>query len=111
MLPGQVEPIEVSSPAVSIPIATEECPVCLEEIGGDAETTICGHSYHRGCLNQWLQSARTCPVCRKTLVDPVEIPTLSYPSYVTEGCRVCASSCGCFLAFAMLMYLIFRIPR
>lgn len=59
--------------------------MCLEEFGSDTET------YHRACLNQWLQAARTCLVCRKTLVAQVEIPTLSYPSYVREGSRVAAA--------------------
>jgi hypothetical protein len=42
------------------------CPICLDPF--DAEQGIsqtpCNHVYHKNCLNGWLQTSRTCPLCR-----------------------------------------------
>ena len=43
----------------------------------------CGHTYHASCVEGWLASHRTCPVCRATVVRPWErAPT---PAPPTEG--------------------------
>ena len=56
----------------------ETCPVCLDEFedgAQDAKTkciTTCGHSFHKGCLQQVVTTANAdgqlkCPMCRKKL--------------------------------------------
>ena len=63
------------------------CPICLEplaetnpedpsedlredlreELTEEPHTAIklkCGHVFHRGCLQEWLQKNMTCPICR-----------------------------------------------
>jgi len=50
------------------PGCDERCPVCLDDYQADDELlkiTDCSHWFHRGCLEQWLGGANTCPVCRK----------------------------------------------
>lgn len=50
------------------PGCDERCPVCLDDYQPDDELlkiTDCSHWFHRGCLEQWLSNANTCPVCRK----------------------------------------------
>jgi len=50
------------------PGSDERCPVCLDDYQADDELlkiTDCSHWFHRGCLEQWLGGANTCPVCRK----------------------------------------------
>jgi len=50
------------------PGCDERCPVCLDDYHADDELlkiTDCSHWFHRGCLEQWLGGANTCPVCRK----------------------------------------------
>jgi hypothetical protein len=32
--------------------------------------TECGHIFHGGCIDKWLEEKTTCPVCRNT-VDKV----------------------------------------
>ncbi|KAF9787982.1 hypothetical protein BJ322DRAFT_1046327 [Thelephora terrestris] len=50
------------------PGCDERCPVCLDDyqVHDDLlKITDCTHWFHRGCLEQWLSNANTCPVCRK----------------------------------------------
>ncbi|KAL3102720.1 hypothetical protein niasHS_001282 [Heterodera schachtii] len=32
------------------------------------------HSYHRKCIDQWLQESKRCPVCRREVKMPDELP-------------------------------------
>ncbi|GLT94982.1 hypothetical protein SLE2022_126890 [Rubroshorea leprosula] len=58
-----------------------ECAVCLSEFE-DHETLRlipkCDHVFHSDCIDEWLASHTTCPVCRANLVpqpgDPVPQP-------------------------------------
>ncbi|KAM0827633.1 hypothetical protein ACQ4PT_068052 [Festuca glaucescens] len=44
-----------------------ECAVCIETLRG-GETArrlpVCAHTFHVGCIDMWLDSHATCPVCR-----------------------------------------------
>ncbi|PKI45256.1 hypothetical protein CRG98_034336 [Punica granatum] len=52
-----------------------ECAVCLSEFeeGEELRRLLCGHTFHKGCLDTWLQQRlATCPLCRsKVLPDDV----------------------------------------
>ncbi|CAN0854176.1 Putative RING-H2 finger protein ATL50, partial [Linum grandiflorum] len=44
-----------------------DCSICLEEFKGEHECmvlTVCGHIYHRYCIDLWLTNNNHCPVCR-----------------------------------------------
>ncbi len=47
------------------------CPICMQEItqkmedAKNAKCCNCGHSFHKNCINEWLTTAKTCPICRK----------------------------------------------
>ncbi|RCV21869.1 hypothetical protein SETIT_4G173000v2 [Setaria italica] len=44
-----------------------ECAVCLGAIQVGAMVKLlpaCGHVYHRDCIDLWLSSRSTCPLCR-----------------------------------------------
>ncbi|XP_010933478.1 RING-H2 finger protein ATL32-like [Elaeis guineensis] len=50
-----------------------ECAVCLAEFaGGDAIRllTVCCHAFHPACIDSWLASHTTCPICRSDLEAP-----------------------------------------
>jgi len=43
------------------------CVVCQEDIVKDSLVVTlpkCGHMFHKGCVQQWLQNNRACPACR-----------------------------------------------
>ncbi|KAH7421781.1 hypothetical protein KP509_13G075200 [Ceratopteris richardii] len=48
-----------------------ECAVCLSEFeAGELLKLfpICGHVFHQDCIDMWLSSHLTCPVCRLSLI-------------------------------------------
>jgi len=49
-----------------------ECPICLGawEAGDDIRVPPCGHAFHKECLGQWLQTDRTCALCRRDVTMP-----------------------------------------
>ncbi|XP_010435962.1 PREDICTED: uncharacterized protein LOC104719693 [Camelina sativa] len=63
-----------------------ECAICLSEFE-DQETLRwmppCSHTFHANCIDVWLSSRSTCPVCREDLsLKPGE--TFPYPSIDVE---------------------------
>ncbi|KLO09520.1 hypothetical protein SCHPADRAFT_979731 [Schizopora paradoxa] len=59
------------------PDSDARCPICLDDYS-DADAVLkcepCGHWCHKECLQQWLHTARTCPVCRGK-VNPAGCPS------------------------------------
>jgi len=53
-----------------------QCPVCQGEILDDATFAPCKHSFHKFCIEPWLEQKKTCPTCRKplTLEQLVDAP-------------------------------------
>jgi hypothetical protein len=49
------------------------CSVCLEDVhGGEMvrQLPACRHIFHVECVDMWLQSHRTCPMCRAVIKPP-----------------------------------------
>lgn len=54
-----------------------ECAVCLNEFEEDDSLRLlpkCSHVFHPGCIDAWLASHVTCPVCRSNLVPDAGEP-------------------------------------
>ncbi|KAK1441110.1 hypothetical protein QVD17_06948 [Tagetes erecta] len=50
-----------------------DCAVCLCEFSGSDNLRLlptCSHAFHISCIDTWLLSNSTCPLCRNTLFDP-----------------------------------------
>ncbi|KAJ4728655.1 RING-H2 finger protein ATL29-like [Melia azedarach] len=50
-----------------------ECAICLAEFEDDNMLrllTVCYHVFHQECIDLWLESHKTCPVCRRDLDLP-----------------------------------------
>lgn len=46
----------------------QDCPVCLSAmVPGDAcrELQLCGHAFHRSCIDLWLVRSTDCPLCKQ----------------------------------------------
>lgn len=58
-----------------------ECAICLTEFHDDSVLrllTVCYHVFHQECVDLWLESHRTCPVCRRDLESPgIDFPAKS----------------------------------
>ncbi|XP_047079426.1 RING-H2 finger protein ATL74-like [Lolium rigidum] len=57
--------------------AGQECPVCLGAMqDGDAVRVLpgCRHAFHVGCVDVWLCTHATCPVCRARPSLPPSAP-------------------------------------
>ncbi|KAL9332725.1 hypothetical protein ACSQ67_002335 [Phaseolus vulgaris] len=56
---------------LSVGNGAEECAVCLVEFQ-DSHTVkmlpLCQHVFHQHCIDQWLASRLTCPICRQNLI-------------------------------------------
>ncbi|URE13882.1 E3 ubiquitin-protein ligase [Musa troglodytarum] len=69
-----------------------ECAVCLSEFDDDDEVRLlprCSHLFHTDCIDVWLASHVTCPVCRTNLSEPAteaggtQPETATAPDHVT----------------------------
>uniref|UniRef100_A0A0A9GNA3 RING-type E3 ubiquitin transferase n=1 Tax=Arundo donax TaxID=35708 RepID=A0A0A9GNA3_ARUDO len=50
-----------------------DCAVCLCEFADDDRLRLlplCGHAFHAACIDVWLRSSATCPLCRASLTAP-----------------------------------------
>jgi hypothetical protein len=57
--------------------AAVECAVCLGDVEkGEMVRRLpaCHHEFHRECVDQWLRTHATCPICRSGVLLPVEPP-------------------------------------
>eukprot|EP00669_Euglena_mutabilis_P010263 TRINITY_DN5020_c0_g1_i2.p1 TRINITY_DN5020_c0_g1~~TRINITY_DN5020_c0_g1_i2.p1 ORF type:complete len:290 (-),score=34.21 TRINITY_DN5020_c0_g1_i2:302-1150(-) len=50
---------------------TKLCSVCQEDftLGERATILTCNHLFHQKCITPWLEKNRTCPLCRKEVVN------------------------------------------
>ncbi|KAK9130128.1 hypothetical protein Sjap_010615 [Stephania japonica] len=53
-----------------------ECAVCLGEFKADETLRLlpkCNHAFHLPCIDAWLQSNKTCPLCRVLIVHSMPV--------------------------------------
>jgi len=67
-------PIVVYTSASKLPpgLATD-CPICLAEFGEGEKVRLlpnCNHCFHMECIDKWLCSHSSCPICRHSLNLP-----------------------------------------
>ncbi|XP_058809098.1 E3 ubiquitin-protein ligase RNF181-like [Phymastichus coffea] len=65
--------------------AKEQCPVCLIDFekGIISKRMPCKHSFHKECIEPWLEKTNSCPVCRHELPTDDE----NYENYRKEKKR------------------------
>ncbi|MCB1108587.1 MAG: hypothetical protein KDK44_02925 [Chlamydiia bacterium] len=74
------------------------CAICFEPIGQPAEKTevttlICKHVFHTDCINPWLLTRLSCPLCRRGTVKNIFAkppkaprPPIASPLYRSSYC-------------------------
>ena len=52
-----------------LPVDSRECAICLEEFKNGDERKImpCLHGFHAECVDKWLRSNGSCPICKHRL--------------------------------------------
>lgn len=64
-----------------------ECAVCLNEFEDDESLRLipkCDHVFHPECIDAWLQSHDTCPVCRADLNPQPDEPPVQVPHVIPD---------------------------
>uniref|UniRef100_A0A7S2QW03 RING-type domain-containing protein n=1 Tax=Lessardia elongata TaxID=210733 RepID=A0A7S2QW03_9DINO len=48
-----------------------QCVICLGDYEPNEEVVFlpCAHSFHKGCVRQWLSVSTKCPLCDKSVLD------------------------------------------
>ncbi|XP_022962264.1 probable E3 ubiquitin-protein ligase RHG1A isoform X1 [Cucurbita moschata] len=54
-----------------------KCCICQEEYSNGDEVGMlrCEHTYHEGCIQQWLQLKNWCPICKASVEEPASAPS------------------------------------
>ncbi|EOY34702.1 hypothetical protein QUC31_018318 [Theobroma cacao] len=53
-------------------LTVTDCPICLGEFAEGEKVRIlpkCSHGFHARCIDTWLLSNSSCPLCRQALLD------------------------------------------
>ncbi|KAJ7956265.1 RING-H2 finger protein [Quillaja saponaria] len=82
-----------------------DCAVCLCEFSNQDKLRllpICSHAFHKECIDKWLLSNSTCPLCRGTLsksASPMENPLFNFDNswvlsdrFIGEGENECSDN-------------------
>lgn len=76
-----------------------DCAVCLCEFSDKDKLRLlpmCSHAFHINCIDTWLLSNSTCPLCRDTLFTPgfsIENPMFDFDDFREEdGVHVCGEN-------------------
>lgn len=70
--------VNISSINTSNNIGEEMCVICHQPIMNDQiirKLNICSHQFHVHCIDEWLSSNRTCPTCRRELIEDTQETT------------------------------------
>ncbi|KAA1072149.1 hypothetical protein PGT21_028926 [Puccinia graminis f. sp. tritici] len=85
------------------------CLRCQEEaehLGNQKETLPCQHTFHQKCIQGWLNSHHTCPICRKDLTPENPDPTITP---ITEDDTCATRAVATFSAIFIITSLCYFI--
>ncbi|XP_044970596.1 E3 ubiquitin-protein ligase ATL4-like [Hordeum vulgare subsp. vulgare] len=63
----------MASALAALPRSSPDCAVCLSPFRPEAELRLlpaCRHAFHAVCVDAWLRTTPTCPLCRATVAPP-----------------------------------------
>jgi len=77
---------KIRNPPLTVDMVCSQpsCPICSEDfdVANTALQMPCSHLFHDVCVMPWLESKKTCPICRYELND--SLPTLEELDRFTE---------------------------
>ncbi|PKA67049.1 Putative RING-H2 finger protein ATL49 [Apostasia shenzhenica] len=65
-----------------------DCAVCLSEFEADDKLRLlpeCSHAFHIDCIDTWLLSHSSCPLCRRSLLPEIPSPVHSPLVFLLES--------------------------
>ncbi|XP_022980348.1 E3 ubiquitin-protein ligase ATL4-like [Cucurbita maxima] len=69
--------------------AVADCAVCLSKFEAEDQLRLlplCCHAFHAQCVDTWLQSNQSCPLCRSAIfASESDVMKASMASYAAEG--------------------------
>ncbi|KAG1327950.1 RING-H2 finger protein ATL78 [Cocos nucifera] len=63
-------PTQVYSTGLELPLSESDCAICLSEFSPGERVRVlpnCNHWFHVRCIDRWLASRSSCPMCRQGL--------------------------------------------
>ena len=63
----------MASALAALPKSSPDCAVCLSPFTPEAELRLlpaCRHAFHAACVDAWLRTTPTCPLCRAAVALP-----------------------------------------
>lgn len=84
------------------------CSICLRRLT-ERVTTVCNHHFHRGCLETWLQSNLSCPVCQRDFSAFVERRVVRQEGFSWPVMICTALGAGALAGGCMYVILIFSL--
>ena len=57
-------------------LADEVCSICCDEFAEKSKIRkmpVCGHVFHKACIDQWLMKKPTCPNCNRNVREAANI--------------------------------------
>jgi hypothetical protein len=59
----------IVDPERELPVDKRQCCICLEDFcqGEERKSLPCLHGFHSACVNRWLSSNGSCPVCKTSV--------------------------------------------
>ncbi|XWS64969.1 hypothetical protein CRYUN_Cryun05aG0049800 [Craigia yunnanensis] len=67
-----------------------DCSVCLSEFQEDESLRLlpkCNHAFHVPCIDTWLKSHSSCPLCRANIASTNSLPNQAAPATIQEAPR------------------------
>lgn len=82
----------------------EECSICISNDEFTYKSWVelrCGHTFHRHCIDLWLENHRTCPIC----VQDVDGKNINN-NKLSEDVQMKMRRCCCFFGACILILIV-----